>query len=74
VIVNRAVSIADTVDVSGCGVAVEGAAQIGHALDRIAKDYEMFSGNACAFFGERLDFGRAFADVIRRVDHLQGAA
>jgi len=74
VIVNRAASIAETVDARGCGVAVDGAAQIGHALDRIAKDYEMFSGNACAFFGERLDFGRAFAEVVRRVDHLQGAA
>ena len=74
VIVNRAASIADTVAGGGCGVAVEGSEQIGPALGRIAANYDKFSADACAFFTERLDFRRAFGEVIRRVDHLQGAA
>jgi len=74
VIVNRAASIADTVQTSGCGVAVEDAAEIGDACGRFANDYEAFSNNACRFFTERLDFGRAFAEVIRRVENLRSNA
>jgi glycosyltransferase involved in cell wall biosynthesis len=74
VIVNKAASIADTVEAAGCGTAVQDAAEIGPVLGRIAQDYDALSGNACAFFTEHLDFGRAFGEVIRRVDQLQGAA
>jgi hypothetical protein len=74
VIVNRAASIADTVELSGCGVAVEDAGQIGRALAGIAAEYDTLSGHACDFFAERLDFRRAFGEVIRRVDALGGAA
>ena len=70
VIVNTAASIADTVDASGCGVAVADATEIGHALGRITANYDAFSGGACAFFTEQLDFRRAFGEVIRRVDEL----
>jgi glycosyltransferase involved in cell wall biosynthesis len=74
VIVNRAASIADTIETSGCGVAVEGSQEIGYACGQIANDYEAFSSNACTFFTERLDFRRAFDEVIRRVDKLRGSA
>jgi glycosyltransferase involved in cell wall biosynthesis len=70
VIVNRAASIADTVQTSGCGVAVESAQGIGPALGRIAADYETFSDCARDFFSVHLDFRRAFGEVIRRVDAL----
>jgi glycosyltransferase involved in cell wall biosynthesis len=74
VIVNKAASIADTVEGSGCGMAVEDAAQVGRALGQIAADYDTFSGCACEFFTERLDFRRAFGEVIRRVDQLRSTA
>ncbi len=74
VIVNRAASIADAVEDSGCGVAVAGSEEIAPALGRIAADYSTFSGRATDFFTERLDFRRAFGEVIRRVDQMQGAA
>jgi glycosyltransferase involved in cell wall biosynthesis len=74
VVVNRAASIADTVELSGCGVAVEDAGEIGPALDGIAAGYDTFSGRACDLFAEHLDFQRAFGEVIRRVDALPGAA
>ncbi|MGI9145057.1 MAG: hypothetical protein ACR2IK_00660 [Chloroflexota bacterium] len=74
VIVNRAASIADLVDSSGCGLAVDHAAGIGAALSRIAGDYDRFSARACAFFVEHLDFRRAFGEVVRRVDGLSGPA
>ncbi len=74
VIVNRAASIAESVEVSGCGVAVEDAAQIARALDQIATEYDRLSSRACDFFTERLDFRRAFGEVVRRVDALRSHA
>jgi len=56
VIVNRAASIAALVESGGCGIAVDDAASIAAALDRIATGYSGFSGAACAFFGQHLDF------------------
>ncbi|MDQ6671399.1 MAG: hypothetical protein M3069_11730 [Chloroflexota bacterium] len=73
VIVNRAASIAELIRSSGCGVAVEDAAAIGPALDRISGGYADFSARACAFFEERLDFRRAFGEVVQRVDALHRA-
>ncbi len=74
VIVNRAASIAEVVDASGCGVSVAEAAGIPSALADIANDYEGLSSAACAFFDERLDFRHAFGEVIRRVDALKELA
>lgn len=74
VIVNRAASIANAVEASGCGLAVEDAAGIGPALDQIASGYVDFSANACAFFEAHLDFRRAFGEVVQRVDALRSAA
>jgi glycosyltransferase involved in cell wall biosynthesis len=74
VIVNRAASIADAVEASGCGLAVQDASGIGEALERIAKDYAAFSTGACDFFDARLDFRRGFSEVIRRVDMLRNPA
>jgi hypothetical protein len=74
VVVNRAASIAALVESSGCGIAVDDAALIAPALERIATGYTGFSTAACAFFGEHLDFRRAFGDVVRRVDALRGGA
>jgi glycosyltransferase involved in cell wall biosynthesis len=74
VIVNRAASIADLVEASGCGLAVETAVGIGAALARIDAGYAGFSVAARAFFDTRFDFRRGFDDVIRRVDKLREAA
>jgi glycosyltransferase involved in cell wall biosynthesis len=71
VVVNRASSIARLVESRGAGVAVEDARSIGSALDRLAADYDALSAGACAFFDDRLAFGRAFAEVVRRVDALR---
>ena len=71
VIVNRLASIADMVETSGAGVAVEDASGISAALERVSCDYDALSARACTFFEERLDFRRAFAEVVRRVDALQ---
>jgi hypothetical protein len=70
VVVNRAASIAALVESTGCGVAVEDATGIGRALESIAVDYDRFSAQACAFFDTHLDFRRAFAEVVHRVDRL----
>jgi len=74
VIVNRAASIAELVEATRCGVAVDDAVGIGPALGRISDGYAGYSARACAFFEERLDFRRAFDEVVRRVDALRGAA
>jgi hypothetical protein len=71
VAVNRASSIARLVESRGAGVAVEDARSIGSALDRLAADYDALSAGACAFFEDQLDFGRAFAEVVHRVDALR---
>lgn len=71
VIVNRASSIAPLIEQTGSGVAVSDAAEIGPALDRIATDYDTRSISAMQFFNERLDFRKAFAEVVRRVDALR---
>jgi glycosyltransferase involved in cell wall biosynthesis len=71
VIVNRAASVADLVERSGCGVAVEDARDIASALERIAQRYDDYSAAACRFFEQHLDFRRAFDSVIRRVDALR---
>jgi glycosyltransferase involved in cell wall biosynthesis len=71
VIVNRAASIAAEVEAGGAGVAVDDGSSIGAALSRVAGDYGALSARACAFFDDRLDFRRAFTEVIRRVDALR---
>jgi hypothetical protein len=71
VVVNRAASIAGLVESCGAGVAVDDVRSIGSALHRVAADYDALSARACAFFEDRLAFGRAFAEVVRRVDALR---
>src|SRR5919202_420801 len=68
VVVNRAASISSSIESSGAGVAVEDARGVGDALQRVSADHEAMSGRACAFFEEQLDFRRAFAEVVRRVE------
>jgi hypothetical protein len=70
VIVNRAASIAQLVESTGCGLAVEDALGIGVALDRITGGYAAFSSGACQFFDEHLDFRSAFDEVVQRVNAL----
>jgi len=70
VIVNAAASIADVVEARGGGLSVPDAAAIPSALNRIAANYSSFSAGATAFFDEHLDFGRAFGEVVRRIDTL----
>ena len=71
VIVNRAASIAKEVETHGIGVAVQNAGDVTAALACIEERYAHFSSNALSFFEQHLDFGRAFMEVVRRVDALQ---
>jgi hypothetical protein len=71
VIVNRAASISAEIETAGAGVAVDHAGALGAALRHIAAEYDAMSTRACAFFDDRLAFGRAFAEVVRRVDALR---
>ena len=71
VIVNRAASISAEVETAGAGVAVDHARALGAALRHVATEYDAMSARACAFFDDRLAFGRAFAEVLRRVDALR---
>jgi glycosyltransferase involved in cell wall biosynthesis len=70
VIVNQAASIGTTLEAAGCGVAVADAAGVADALTRVSLRYDAFSEAACAFFDDQLDFARAFARVIERIDAL----
>ena len=70
VIVNQASTIAAVVDERALGISVATAADVGAALQRISEDYERYSAGALRFFDERLDFKRAFAEVLRRLDTL----
>jgi glycosyltransferase involved in cell wall biosynthesis len=70
VIVNRESSIGDEVEAHGLGIAVETAQDVAPALSRIGERYEQFSDAALQYFEERLDFRRAFDDVLRRLDAL----
>ena len=71
VVVNRAASISSSIESWGAGVAVSDARGIADALQRVSADHEAMSGRACAFFEEQLDFRRAFAEVVRRVEALR---
>jgi hypothetical protein len=70
VIVNQASSIATVVDERALGISVASAADVGAALQRISEGYERYSAGALRFFDERLDFNRAFAEVLQRLDTL----
>jgi glycosyltransferase involved in cell wall biosynthesis len=70
VVVNRASSVADLVQACSMGVAVEDARAIGGALERLSADYDRFSAGALRFFDEHLDFRRAFAEAITRIEML----
>jgi hypothetical protein len=71
VIVNRAASIAEVVDREDLGAAVDDAASIGLALQRIEAAYDRYGVSALSFFDQHLDFNRAFDEVVRRVAALQ---
>ena len=72
-VVNCAASIGATLEAAGCGLAVVDASAVGDALARIGLDYEAYSAAACRFFDGHLDFNRAFARVIDRIDALVAA-
>jgi glycosyltransferase involved in cell wall biosynthesis len=74
VIVNSSSSIASTIEARGCGIAVGDGAQIGAGLNAIDAGYDRFSTAACRFFANELDFERAFAQVVDRVDALRVVA
>jgi hypothetical protein len=73
VVVNAAASVAPLLEGDGSGISVAGADDIPRALARVEAAYAQYSQGACAFFERHLDFGRGFAEVIRRIDHLGNA-
>ncbi|MBV9171782.1 MAG: hypothetical protein JOZ81_17055 [Chloroflexi bacterium] len=74
VIVNSATSVAAQIRAAACGIAVEDAADVPEALDRIGAEYDCYSRNSCSFFDRELDSERAFEDVIARLRELRVAA
>jgi hypothetical protein len=70
VIVNRSASIAGPIARAGAGLAVDDAADIGAGLSTVASNYQSFSAAAVAFFQQQLDFRRAFASVVQRLEAL----
>jgi hypothetical protein len=52
-------------------MAVSDVSEVADAIKTLENDYDTFSHNALTFFEEHLDFRRAFAEVVRRVDALQ---
>ncbi|HEY1293016.1 MAG TPA: hypothetical protein VGJ60_08060, partial [Chloroflexota bacterium] len=70
VIVNQASSIAEIVDQRSLGISVATADDIGAALQGISEEYDRYSAGALRFFDERLDFKRAFGEVLQRLDRL----
>src|SRR5207249_360501 len=71
VIVNESASISGLLQREGCGISVNGGKDIGSAITQISQNYEQFSGQACRMFEKHLDFGRAFHEVIERIDSLK---
>jgi glycosyltransferase involved in cell wall biosynthesis len=69
-IVNGAASIAAPIERAGCGVAVDGAEDVGAGLAQVGANYAQYSAAACRFFEQHLDFARAFGTVIDRIDTL----
>jgi hypothetical protein len=70
VVVNAAASVSRDVEAFGCGVAVDQARDIPAALAQLEQTYAAYSQRACAFFDQHLEFSRAFAAVIERIDWL----
>jgi hypothetical protein len=70
VIVNRAASVAESLEQAGCGIGIEDASGIAEAIARIERAYDAYSERARAFFDAQLDFSRAFEDVVARIDRL----
>jgi hypothetical protein len=73
-IVNQSASVAPILDAAGAGIAVRDASHIGTALSRLAVDYDRYSLAACQFFDAKLDFGRAFQQVVERLDAVAAGA
>jgi glycosyltransferase involved in cell wall biosynthesis len=72
VIVNDATSLAEFVQVTGCGIVVSSTAEIGDAIQEIDERYSEFSRRAYLAFERHFDFERHFAAVLRRLDALKG--
>jgi hypothetical protein len=70
VVVNREATAGRLVRREGCGVAVNGGADVAEALRRIDHDYAQYSTSACRVFDEQMDFRRSFSEVLRRIDML----
>ncbi len=74
VIVNDASTLGELVRDEGCGRSVGKAEEIGSALQAIEEGYEQYSRRALEVFDRYLDFECAFAEVLRRLDSLDGSA
>lgn len=74
VVVNQATTIGRLVDEAAVGVSVPDARGVAAALGRIDADIEGYSRRARTFFDQHLDFGRAFDDVLQRVERLATSA
>ena len=74
VIVNRAASIAELVEASGCGAGRRRCARASaRALDRIASGYAAFSAARVRLLRRSISISAArFGEVVRRVDALRG--
>jgi glycosyltransferase involved in cell wall biosynthesis len=70
VVVNEAIGPRELVKTYDCGVCVSQASEIEEALKTIFERYDWYAENACRCFNERLEFGRYFESVIKKIDGL----
>lgn len=71
IVVNEMIGPKDLVSDYQCGVCVEDAKDIAHALSSICESYIYFSDNACKCFNERLNLSLYFNKVIDEIDGLR---
>ena len=73
IIVNKieSVSLSQLLEEYKCGIVVENSSQIGRGIAQIAGNYEEYSQRCVAMFNECLEFGRAFQQVIDRLEGIE---
>jgi hypothetical protein len=58
----------DWIEDEGCGVLVQSLADIEQAVERIRRNYDAYAANVKRYYDDQLDFTRAFAPVLDRLN------
>ena len=73
IIVNKteSISLSQLLERYRCGIVVEDSSQIGQAIAQIAGNYQEYSQRCVTMFNECLEFGKAFQQVIGRLEGIE---